>query len=866
MKVFTLFILLVFNASYYGYSQEHSITGKVEDVNLASIEGATVVLRKADDAIVSFTTTNEEGKFQLRGTINQNYRLEISHLAYQNFIEIFETTDIVSPEIQVNATLQDRPQSLNEVLLISKNTEKDTVNFDLTKLNLQKQDNLREILEKIPNFKIDDNGTIIYKGKNIDKILVNKKSAFISQNSIALESIENEIVEGLSVINNYNDDFTLDFDEVEESVLNIDINKDFKNILNGSVEAKYGISDKYQLAGEGFLFSDLLNAFATTNTNNIGKTDLKLNELKNLFSERQPLSIYQIRTISNLFNSDDNLEKDFFSNSNITVRRQSERLKFSGLIYHFSTDRIKRTMEEIEEINGNKLLTGENRYSAHSNSIIGIGSVAYKISKRTIAHYEFRTNFLNSDNLKRNTNILFTQNSPSETNTVRSENDYNISSFHNQLGFTSKLRKRLIASITVFNYLENNDLLNGYSISSDSINDLGLQNYEYNKNVWNVQGELKFKGSEFFIPSVTISHSSDIETLNTRETENSSNDLDTQQSIFQLNIDGNDLFDKLDYNFSIGLAHRQISNSVLKEKISNYVPLNLSLGYENRLNRYTIDYSRSQNFSPLETGINTIQPFNTLIEGDSQLPFLPEQRNNIKASYSYNNIFDAKVFSTVIGYQHSKNTLRTGFLSQEGSVSKLQYFLDPDTDKFFLRSYYSQTLSQLSYPTKIDVTLGYESNNYSTSIASKLLDSKNTIWNPSFQLRTITDDLINFKVGASASFIKDNLDNSIYDSKNISGRIGMLLKNEKWSGNLLFISEYSTINNTNYSRQNINFDIAYFFKRITLSIESRHFGELISLWQNSTYNNTFNVGNGIATSIFNNKSLNYLIAGIKYKL
>lgn len=866
MKAFTLFILLVLNASYDGYCQEHFITGKVQDVNLVSIEGATVVLRKEDESIVSFATTNEEGKFQLKGTIGRDYQLEISHLAYQNFTKIFETKNIESSEIQVNAILEDRPQSLNEVLLISKNTEKDTVNFDLAKLNLQKQDNLREILEKIPNFKIDDNGTIIYKGKNIDKILVNKKSAFISQNSIALESIENEIVEGLSVINNYNDDFTLDFDEVEESVLNIDINKDFKNILNGSVETKYGISDKYQFAGEGFLFSDLLNAFATTNTNNIGDTDLKLNELKNLFSERQPLSIYQIRTISNLFNNDDNLEKDFFSNSNITVRRQSEKLKFSGLIYHFSTDRIKKTMEQIEEISGNKLLTGENRYNSHSNSIIGLGSIAFKISNKTIAHYEFRANFLNSDNLKHNTNILFFQNSPSATNSVRSANDFNISSFYNQLGLTSKLNKHLIASLTVFNYLENNDILNGYTITTDEENTIGLQNYEYSKNVWNAQGELKYKSSDFFIPSLTISHSSDLQSLNTKIIENSSIDLDTQQSIFQFNIDGKDLFDKVDYNFSIGLAHRQLSNSLLKKENYNYIPLKLSIGYENRLNRYTLDYSRSRSFSPLETGINTIQPYNILIEGNSQLPFLPEQRNNIKASYSYNNIFDAKVFSTAIGYQYAKNTLRTGFLSQEGSISKLIYFLDPDTDKLYLRSYYSQTIAQLSYPTKIDVTLGYESNRYSTSIATKLLNSKNTIWNPSFQIRTITDDLINFKLAASASFIKDNLDNSIYDSKNISGRIGIILKNEKWSGNLNFISEYSTINNTNYSRQNLNFDISYFFKRVTLSLESRHFGELTSLWKNNTYNNTFNVGNGIATSIINNKSLNYLVAGIKYKL
>lgn len=866
MKVFSVFIVLFFNATYYGHCQEHIIMGKVEDANLISIEGATVVLRTEENAIVSYATTNEQGRFQLKGTIRENYSLEISHLAYQNFIKIFETINELSSEIQVNATLQDKPQSLNEILLISKNTEKDTVNFDLTKLNLQKQDNLREILEKIPNFKIDDNGTIIYKGKNIDKILVNKKSAFISQNSIALESIENEIVEGLSVINNYNDDFTLDFEEVEESVLNIDIKKDFKNIMNGSVKAKYGISDKYQLAGEGFLFSDLLNAFVTSNTNNIGETDLKLNELKNLFSERQPLSIYQIRTISNLFKNDDNLQKDFFSNSNITVRRQSNKLKFSGLIYHFSTDRIKKTLEQISEINGNKLLSGENKYSSHSNSIIGMGSVAYKISNHTIAHYEFRTNYLNSDNNNQDLNILFKENRPSATNTVRAENNFDISSFHNQFGITSKLRKSLIANITAFNYRENNNILNGYRITSQENSRLGIQRYKYKKNVWDVQGKLSYKPSDYFIPSVTAKHSSNMETLQANAIEDSSIDQNVERLTLQLNLDGNDLFDKLNYNFSIGLAHRKISNHLAQNEISDFIPLTLSLGYENRLNRYTFDYNRSQNFSPLETGINTIQPFNILLEGNSKLPFLPEERNNFKASYSYNNIFDAKIFSTAVGYQQAENTLRIGFLSQEGSISKLLYFLDPNTDKFFVKSYYSQTLWQLSYPTKVDVTLGYEFNTYSTSIASELLDSKNTVWNPSFQLRTITDDLINFKVGASASFIKDNLDNSIYDSKNISGRIGMLLKNEKWSGNLTLISEHSTINNTNYSRQNINFDISYFFKRITLSLESRHFGELVSLWNNSTYSSIFNVENGIATSIFNNKSLNYLTVGIKYKL
>ena len=222
-----IFILLLM-ASTTILAQSNQIKGFVTNENNEIINGATIVLYDLNKNIVAYSITDEKGYYLISSKIEADYFLEVSYLGYEKKTVNLSINDTNKDMISLDIKLTEETNQLDEVVLLLKKEEKDTVNFDLQKLNLQDNDKLKEILEKLPNLQVGEDGVIIYKGNNINKILVNKKETFENQNSLALENIENRLIEGLSVINNYQDEFSVDFDLQEETVLNIETKEEFK--------------------------------------------------------------------------------------------------------------------------------------------------------------------------------------------------------------------------------------------------------------------------------------------------------------------------------------------------------------------------------------------------------------------------------------------------------------------------------------------------------------------------------------------------------------------------------------------------------------------------------------------------------------
>lgn len=78
----------------------------------------------------------------------------------------------------------------------------------------------------------------------------------------------------MQIINNYKDKFTIDFNRIRDPVINIGTKSEFKGILKTQLDAGYGYKNSYSLKGKGFFFSDKINAFATSHTNNVGEKEL----------------------------------------------------------------------------------------------------------------------------------------------------------------------------------------------------------------------------------------------------------------------------------------------------------------------------------------------------------------------------------------------------------------------------------------------------------------------------------------------------------------------------------------------------------------------------------------------------------------
>lgn len=848
-------------------AQSKTITGKVEDANSFPIESAAVLVYDSSNTIITYAVTNEVGIYSLNSVIfKSDYSIEIAHISFKKLYYKLTEEDMQKEELLLNFKLESNTAALDEVILVSSTKVKDTIPLDLDRLNLNENDNLKNILDKIPNFRVGNDGSIIYKGKNIDKILVNNKPSFDNQNSIALESIEKKIIDGISVINNYNDDFVLDFEENQESVLNINTVNTNEYILSGTVEGKYGYQNKYEIKAKEFLFSDHLNAFLMHNTNNIGKTIIQAREIKNLFNVGQPFSKYQAEGLGKLFTSNENLKKDFFTTTNLTLRNQTNRLKMAGLFYHIAPSRINSIIQKTSTIDKEPLLNLSDLTKSNSQSFLGTLFLAYKLTNKTIGTYKVNVNYMDNTNTSTIENEIFDNGSIFQTNTTFSKNRNNILSSFNDFSIKSKLKDNLIFESKLAFYNEKTDLLNDYNFEANNGFQSDFQNFKFHKNELQTNFGLKYKISNEFIPNFTFDYSTTNERINDKESDIKLINRSIDSYTSNLQIKGENIYKRLDYELSVGVNpfFTKLNSITIDKEI--FIPVTIDLDYESPLHRYNLNYVRYKAFNSLESGIVTIQPFNTIWNGNTDFALGFNTTNTLKVQYNYDNFFDAKLFSISASYSNQKDILKKNFIDQQNGISTYNLFIANETNSIEFASFYSKTILQIKYPTKIDFGAKYKKERYPIIIGQEQVTIRNTNFSPEIKAETITKHLFNFSFTSKISFINDEVLNNKYKATYRQNSFSVLFKDDYWRGSVNFLLDQNTINGIDYSRRNINLDVSYTAKKFTYSLEARHIGELLNIFQNEAYNSQFVLKEGIASTIINNQSLNYIIFGIKYKL
>src|SRR5687767_13118247 len=93
-QVALLFIFFCF-ASAAGAQKNGSVKGIAFDtIAKQPVAAATVtVLDRKDSSLVTFTMTGNDGRFELKGLANGDYRLLVTHISYHNSNTAFSITD-----------------------------------------------------------------------------------------------------------------------------------------------------------------------------------------------------------------------------------------------------------------------------------------------------------------------------------------------------------------------------------------------------------------------------------------------------------------------------------------------------------------------------------------------------------------------------------------------------------------------------------------------------------------------------------------------------------------------------------------------------------------------------------------------------
>ncbi|MCW3117019.1 MAG: hypothetical protein JWM28_1101 [Chitinophagaceae bacterium] len=272
-----IFFILVFFATPI-LAQKGTIKGILLDtVAKLAIESATIsLLQKKDSSLVSFSMTDNKGRFELSNVGHGEYRLMISHVNYHSSLKVFKLDDKTEQLDFGIIVMNDLAKVLDEVVVTNDappvTLVGDTVQYNAGSFKVQPNANVEDLLKRLPGVKVDKDGTVKAQGEKVSKVLVDGKEFFGNDPKIATKNLPADIVDKVQVYNKQSDQAQLTgFDDGNsEKTINLKLKKDKKKGYFGKVNAGAGTDERYQgrFNVNSFQGARQMSAIGTANNTN----------------------------------------------------------------------------------------------------------------------------------------------------------------------------------------------------------------------------------------------------------------------------------------------------------------------------------------------------------------------------------------------------------------------------------------------------------------------------------------------------------------------------------------------------------------------------------------------------------------------
>lgn len=289
MRILTLvFCLLLVSLS--AISQRNGKVSAVvyDSIARSPIPGATVtVVAKKDSSLISFGMTDNQGRFQLTGIPDGEFRLLLTHVNYHNRNIYFTISENSRTAELGSVRMDDRTQVLEEVVVSNEAPPVtmigDTVQYNAGSFKVQPNASVEQLLRRLPGVKVEKDGTVKAQGEKVTKVLVDGKEFFGNDPKMATKNLPADAVDKVQVYEKQSDQAELTgFEDGNyEKTINLKLKEDKKKGAFGKISAGGGNEGRYegkfnvnsfkgarQLSAigmanntnaEGFSFMDILN-------------------------------------------------------------------------------------------------------------------------------------------------------------------------------------------------------------------------------------------------------------------------------------------------------------------------------------------------------------------------------------------------------------------------------------------------------------------------------------------------------------------------------------------------------------------------------------------------------------------------------
>ena len=278
IKLVLAALMLVSTSSF-----AQSISGKVVDEEKKPLEFVSVaVLNAADSTLVSYASTDAKGNFKVTEISNGKRIFQINLIGFHVYQK---TIDFEGKSLDYGTiTLKEQDNTLDEVVVtavIPISIKQDTMAFNTKAFKVRVDDNVEDLLKKLPGVEVDADGKVKAQGEDVSKVYVDGKEFFGGDPSVALKNLSADAIKSVEVIDEKSDKSRVTGinDSERSKVINLML-KDGRKVSNfGKFQGGTGTDGRYLTSMNYNRFTPKVQLSLIGRYNNVNSSGSDISEI-----------------------------------------------------------------------------------------------------------------------------------------------------------------------------------------------------------------------------------------------------------------------------------------------------------------------------------------------------------------------------------------------------------------------------------------------------------------------------------------------------------------------------------------------------------------------------------------------------------
>ena len=259
------------------------VKGVVKNEDGRGLSGASLFLYYPGSKDTLRVVTNEKGAFTFSSVKKERVEILTSFVGYKKLLSSYDYREAEGEQNIWDIVLTPGDNLLETVTVEAAKIQikEDTVSYRIDSTMYRKNDNVEEVLKKLPGIEVDRTGKVTAQGKEVTKVKVNGKDFFGGDVQTATRELNADMVDRIQVIDDYGDQaaFTGVRDGEANKTLNIQLKKDKNKGVFGNVNAGIGTEDRYQAGLSMNLFNNDRQVSVIGNMNNVNASTFNFSNM-----------------------------------------------------------------------------------------------------------------------------------------------------------------------------------------------------------------------------------------------------------------------------------------------------------------------------------------------------------------------------------------------------------------------------------------------------------------------------------------------------------------------------------------------------------------------------------------------------------